>query len=246
MEYQITMSEEQIKNIYEIIKSYFNKYLKKEGVRLPKLKNSKGQYTKNALVLIYLAQGYPNTKKVSKSELTEFIRNYYPNTNDVQQARHLSAQDGWFIASGTRGNGNIDLDFGTYQLITLEKPYPNFNKQKRLGPENHIWEKIKEKYDYRCATCGSMEGQNHLHWKNAITKLQQAHIDPRKPLTKSNIIPQCQFCNRAYRNFWIFDPKGRVRKIANPKRILELADNNVLFEIYKILYKKYNGKNPFN
>ena len=66
--------------------AYLNEYLKK-----------KGKYTKDALTLVYLAQGYPDTKVISKKELTEFIQKFYPDVLDVQQARHLGAQKGWFI-----------------------------------------------------------------------------------------------------------------------------------------------------
>ncbi|MGB9852922.1 MAG: hypothetical protein ACPLPX_08695 [Candidatus Kapaibacteriota bacterium] len=84
------------------------------------LRNKKGNYTKDASVLVYLARQYPNTRKVSKTELTDFIRKFYPDTNDVQQARHLAAQKGWNISSGTRSNGKFDLKSGEYKLETLE------------------------------------------------------------------------------------------------------------------------------
>jgi hypothetical protein len=77
------MKQKEIEKIYEMIKGYFEKFLQKEGVQLPKLYN-KGEFSKEALVLVYLAQHYPNTKVVTKQELTEFIRKFYPNTNDVQ------------------------------------------------------------------------------------------------------------------------------------------------------------------
>lgn len=237
------MDEKEVEQIYKNIQEYHEKYLKSAGVVLPKLRDKKGNLTKDALVLVYLARGYPNTKPISKAELTNFIRTFYPNTNDVQQARHLAAQKGWWINSGTRGNGKVELKPGTYQLISLEKPYPDFNKIKR--DESDVdWEKIKEEYDYRCATCGSKEGEQHFHWKNAITQLQKAHKDPRKNLHSRNIIPQCQFCNRAYKNFWVFDDKGRIRKIANPNVVKQKADEEIQYNIYKILYNKYKGRNP--
>ncbi len=96
------LSGDEIGKIYKGICEYYNKYLKLYGVKLPKLINAQEQYTKDALVLVYLAQDYPNTNKVSKEELTHFIRQYYPNVADVQQARHLGAQKGWFIAAGGR------------------------------------------------------------------------------------------------------------------------------------------------
>ena len=53
------------------------------------------------------ASGNPFIRKeVSKQELTDFIRQFYPETNDVQQARHLSKQKGYNIISGTRGDIN--------------------------------------------------------------------------------------------------------------------------------------------
>jgi hypothetical protein len=210
---------------------------------LPKLRDKKGNFTKDALVLVYLAKDYPNTQPVTKTELTNFIRTFFPNTNDVQQARHLAAQKGWYINSGTRGNGKVKLKPGTYQLFSLEKPYPNFNQTKRVKIDIE-WDGIKQKYDYRCATCGSKEGEQHFHWKNATTKLQKAHKDPRKELEKNNIIPQCQFCNRAYRDFWVFDDKGRISKIANANVVLNKADGEIQYKIYKILYNKYKGRDP--
>lgn len=77
------MNENEIDAIWSIIESNYNKYLKNKGVKLPALK-SNGKYTKNALVLIKLAEGYPNTKIVSKEDLTKFIREFYPDTNDVR------------------------------------------------------------------------------------------------------------------------------------------------------------------
>ncbi len=226
-----------------MICKYHDKYLKQHGVKLPKLTDTKGKYTKDALVLVYLAQGYPNTKGVSKGELTQFIRQYYPDVADVQQARHLGAQKGWFIVSGTRGNKHTTLDYGEYQLVSLEKPYPAFVGQKREEVDIN-WEKIKERYGDRCATCGSEEGKPNIHWPNSLTQLQKSHKDPNKPLYSENIIPQCQFCNRAYRNYWVFDDKGRVRRLANPSVIMK-SDEKVRWEVYKILYKEFNGRNPY-
>jgi hypothetical protein len=235
------LSDEEIKKIYDMICEYYEKYLKQYGVKLPKLINKKGEYTKNALVLVYLAQDYPNTHKFSKEEITQFVRQYYPEVADVQQARHLGAQGGWFIVSGTRGNGNTTLRPGEYQLISLEKPYPAF-KGHRIE-ETDDWENLKRQYGYRCATCGSEEGKPHLHWPNTITRLQKAHMDPNKPLVPGNIIPQCEKCNRADRNNWVYDERGRVIKLANPD-VIKRSDKEVRWRVYKILYEEFNGRNP--
>ena len=100
------MNYKEILKIWDIIVDHHKKYLADKGVKLPKLK-IKNNYTKDALVLIMLAKDYPNTKIISKSELTLFIKQFYPDTNDVQQARHLSMQSGWNILSGTRGDSKV-------------------------------------------------------------------------------------------------------------------------------------------
>lgn len=99
------------------------------------------------------------------------------------------------------------------------------------------------RYEYRCATCGSEEGEPNIHWPNTITRLQKAHIDPNKPLIFSNIIPQCEKCNRADRNHWVYDERGRVIKLANHSAI-EMSDKDVRWRVYKILYEEFKGVNP--
>ena len=235
------LSNNKIKYLYEIICDYHRKYLNKYGVKLPSLTNAKEDFTKDALVLVYLVQDYLNTKKVSKGELTQFIRQYYPEVNDVQQARHLGAQKGWFIAAGGRDNKDVILSRGEYQLVTLEKPYPAFHGHRVKQTEN--WEELKKRYGYICATCGSIEGKSNIHWPNTITRLQKAHIDPNKPLVPSNIIPQCQKCNRADRNNWVYDERGRVIKLSNPN-IIKRSDKEIRLKVYKILYEEFKGVNP--
>ncbi|MCZ0932610.1 MAG: hypothetical protein OXJ52_05605 [Oligoflexia bacterium] len=231
-----------LNKFYDRIRRHHQKYLKNHDVKLPKLKNNKGFYMKDALILIYLSQGYPLTKKATKQELTQFIRKYYPNTNDVQQARHLGAQKGWWILAGGRDNIVLSLKRGEYQLYTLEKPYPGFTEGRRQV-KSFDWNDIKKNYSYRCATCGSKEGEPHFHWPQTITKLQQAHKNPEQTLNKRNIIPQCQKCNRADRNRWIYDDKGRAIKLANAN-VLKSCSESVQKKAYRILYEKYNGKAP--
>ncbi len=232
----------EIKRIYNLLKQYHDRYLAKHGVVFPRLKLGAG-YTKDALTLVYLTQDYPNTRPVSKAELTSFIRFYYPNVNDVQQARHLGEQKGWYIAAGGRDNKEVHLERGDYQLVTLEKPYPRFHMERNIIPEN--WEQIKTLYDYRCATCGSKEGEANWRYPNTITRLQKGHRDPNKQLSAENVIPQCQKCNRPDRNNWVYDEKGRVVKLANPS-VIKNSDPDVRWKVYKILYDEFAGRNPQN
>ena len=238
----LILNKQSIENIYSTISDYHKKYLKSHGVKLPKLYTKENNFTKDALVLVYLAYDYPKTRKVTKEELTKFIRTYYPDVNDVQQARHLGSQHGWWIISGGRDNIVVKLKRGEYQLYTLEQPYPNFNKGHRISYIDD-WETIKKNYSFRCATCGSLENQPHYHWSATKTKLQKSHKDPNKPLIAGNIIPQCQKCNRADRNRWVYDDKGRVIKLADASFVKNF-DKEVRKKIYKILYKEFKGINP--
>ncbi len=79
----LILNPQSIESIYKTVQTYHEKYLKLLGVTMPKLYNSKKEFTKDALTLVYLAYNYPDTRKVSKSELTNFIRTFYPDTNDV-------------------------------------------------------------------------------------------------------------------------------------------------------------------
>lgn len=240
----LQLSDQEISELYALICHYHNIYLAKEGVRLPKLRRGQ-EYTKDALTLVYLAYHYPDTRIVTKEELTAFIRLYDPNVLDVQQARHLGAQKGWFILSGTRSdNTSVCLHPGEYLLKTLERPYPGFTAERRGAClDDDTWEALKRAYDYRCACCGCQEGAPHRYWKNQIVHLQKGHMDPSKPLTADNTIPQCEICNRPDRNYWVYDKKGRVIKIANPK-VIDSASELVQRDIYARLYAKYHGADP--
>lgn len=236
------LNRTEIEKQYNFVKEYHEKFLKKYGVSMPKLISASGNFTKDALVLIYLSLGYPKTKKVSKTELTKFIRDYYPDINDVQQARHLGAQAGWWIVAGGRDNIVLKVERGAYQLYTLEQVYPDFKKGHRVSDTSN-WEEIKSRYGYRCATCGSREGEPHFHWSGTKTILEMAHMDPNKPLVAGNIIPQCQKCNKADRNRWVYDEKGRVIKLADANFVKNF-DKVVRWKIYKILDEEFHGKNP--
>lgn len=229
------MEDKEILEVYNLIKEYHAKYLAQFGVKLPRLKMS-DRYTRNALVLVYLCRNYPNTAIVSKDELTEFVRQFYPKTNDVQQARHLGAQSGWYILSGTRkDNASLSISDREYHLETLERCYPGFTAERReCSDGDDFFEELKCSYNYCCATCGSREGEPHRYWKSTTTTLQMGHMDPMKPLEKDNVIPQCEKCNRPDRNYWIYDKKGRVVGIANEK-VIDRCSKQMRRKIYERL-----------
>lgn len=235
------LSDADIEELYNEIKKAWAENLKEIGVLFPRLKRGTS-FTKDALVLVYLYR--KKGKKVSKTELTSFVQKYYPETNDVQQARHLAAQKGWNILSGTRGDFEAkekNIKAGEYMLVDLETPYPDFTHKRRnynLDGEE-AWQELKKSYDYRCVTCGSKEGERNHHYRSSVTRLQKGHMDPGKPLEVGNIIPQCEKCNRPDRNYFVYNDKGRVIKIADPKFVLK-SKESVQKEIYKILKRKYD------
>lgn len=229
------ISDNDIKKMYNEIERNWEKWLKKFIVKMPNL-SSGGKYTINSLVLIYLYSKIG--KKVSKQELTEFLKSMGIDSNDVQQARHLAQQSGWYILSGTRGDSECKeygIAPGEYMLKTVEEPYPSYKPLKRTESLNAgSWEELKSMYNYRCATCGSKEGEKNFLYPASNTTLQQGHKDPSKPLTMDNTIPQCPFCNRASRNYFVFDNKGRVEKINDPQFVLR-SSKDIQKEMLKLL-----------
>src|SRR3990170_223768 len=96
---------------------------------------------------------------------------------------------------------------------------------------------VPDQCKFRLPSSEPQVAQRNLHWSGTITKLQQAHIDAFKPLVEGNIIPQCQKCNRAYRDFWVFDERGRVRGIAK-SAVIKKCNEKIKRGIYKILYNE--------
>lgn len=237
------MTDKEIMDNYELIKKFYENHLKKQGLNLPELKTSKGLYIKDSLVLVYLAKNYPNTNIVSKEELTQFIKKYYPDVNDVQQARHLSRQKGWYIISGQRGDiTDIKIPSGSYKLISLEVPYPAFTSHRNTNFSGNFWEDLKQTYNNRCASCGSPENKANYINPSAKTQLQQGHMNPEKPLEEGNIIPQCQECNRGDRNRWIYDERGRVIGLTQEALLsrIKKLDKEMASIVVKFLKDKFN------
>ncbi|MDI6730587.1 MAG: hypothetical protein QMD06_03495 [Candidatus Altarchaeum sp.] len=58
------ISNKKIKEEYNLIKEYHEKYLKKYGIKMPKVYSRNGNFTMNALVLVYLSFGYSKTKTI--------------------------------------------------------------------------------------------------------------------------------------------------------------------------------------
>ena len=164
-----------------------------------------------ALVLIYLVF---HNRNVTKAELTQFVTKVTGRTCiDLQTARHLAAQEGYYIISGRRKDEGYDkykLKSGEYRLITLERPYPLFNCIRRANSVKD-WEGLKQEYENKCATCCNEENKPSRYTNRKVI-IHKGHMDPRKELTMENCIPQCEECNQHYKGKYVFDKRGRVIK----------------------------------
>lgn len=69
-----------------------------------------------------------------------------------------------------------------------------------------------------------------MRYREQLTQLQQGHCNPKLPLEEGNIIPQCQFCNRADRNWWVYDERGRVVGVASVEPIERSIEKGYLSE----------------
>ena len=171
------------------------KNLKNKGVRIPK----KGKL-RVALDLLFI--------NINKGLHIDTIKTHVKNQGftlkggDPLQVRHLSTQYGWYI---------IKEDKYIHKLNSITECLPGFITNKRTSKLNELnWMEMKKEYEFKCATCGNIEGKPMRYKKTQITILQQGHMDPRKDLTLDNCIPQCSGCNQPYKNKAIFNKMGQI------------------------------------
>jgi len=176
------------------LKSDWQKHLAPHGVKLPKGSSN------NRLVLEYL---YAREGQwVKKSELIAGIGYTGP---DLQAPRHLGYKEGYNIESDRQS----PISYRLTSIINLHKDYAlNRKKDQVTG-----WDALKKAFGYRCATCGSKEGEPCYPYPAKVCRLDKGHMDPNKELVDGNVIPQCTQCNGMYKNDYIFDSKGRVKDI---------------------------------
>lgn len=175
---------------------------------------------------------------VHKDLISEFVRTYIPDAGLDQQVRHLGTQKHWYVLnkSAKVPNCNEKVPSGYHYLFTLEAPNPKAvaERLKRAGRVAATsFEDLKAAYGYRCATCNLQEGKMDPR-TNQIVHLQQGHMDPKKKLTLNNTIPQCQYCNQTYKDYFVFGEDGRVKCISNPQFVLH-STPEVQKEMYRLL-----------
>ena len=217
-------TKEELSRALEKALEIHREYLSKYEVKFPKKETNKEIWL--AMLMHYAEQ------KVYKDEITRAVLRENPEAGHDQQIRHLK-RDGWNIEGG-REKGK-----GFHILIPYQPSQEYMNQQtlKRKKLEVEDFTNLKSLYGNKCATCGCREGQPDPRYGSARVHLQQGHRDPDIDSTdKENIIPQCQFCNQAYKRDFVFDDKGRVRAVADIGPI-QRARKSVQKKIYKWLEK---------
>jgi len=127
------ISPQKIEELYSDLESAHRRFLKKDGVSLPSLRKADG-FTQTAIALVglYSVLG----ERVTKSELTDFVRNYVEGARDLQEGRHLATQKGWYIVSGARNDPETrGWPTDTYSLLSIEKAFPGWEDPKLKNPD---------------------------------------------------------------------------------------------------------------
>jgi len=170
-----------------MLECMWEKNLKQLEVKLPK----KETVSRDVLEFLYKNEGV----WCSKADIISAI-DY--KGNDLQAPRHLPSQ-GWNIEQDHKGN---------YRLINITQTNPNWKPNKRSSNINfESWESIKQSYNNKCASCGSEENKPHNH-TGKLVKLEKGHKNPEKGLSLNNIIPQCNYCNKRFKDIYKFDNYG--------------------------------------
>lgn len=192
-----------LKSWEELREAYHSSSLPLKGVRLPQPETQKAQ------TLLYLYQNLGRTVTKSEAEQAICQRMNIP-TKDIQSLRHLSKQDGFNILQGGASFEGYTLKRGEYMLVDLESTNPYW-KASRRDESDLDFDSLKKKFKHRCATCGEKEASAH-RLTGELVKLEKGHMDPTMAMTDDNIVPQCGYCNKMYKNNFVFGATGFVKK----------------------------------
>ena len=178
---------------------------------------------------------------VHKDLVSSFVRKYIVNAAYDQQVRHLGSQYLWYVLNKGAKIPNVDekVPSGYNYLFSIEVVNTiavalSLKRTGRLGAKNFT--ELKMAYGNKCATCGIEEGKKDTR-NEEIVVLQQGHMNPREPLTLENTIPQCQYCNQTYKDYFMFNEHGRVIAVNNPLILLK-SPKSIQDEMITVLIKE--------
>jgi len=216
---------------YKALTAAYNKSpLPGLGVRLPK------QGTQKAETLVYLFEHMGRVVTKAEAEKVVFARLGTP-PKDLQPLRHLGKQDGFDVLQlGCMFEGRL-LKKGEYALRSFQASN-EFWSVKRRDETDLDFVKLKKKYKDCCATCGAREGKPHRYTAQ-IVLLEKGHMDPSQPMTPTNIIPQCPYCNKVAGDKWVWDKMGFPKYMTAAG--LMSHPEEVLRQFHQKLEERFNG-----
>lgn len=222
-------TRQELDTAYDEVTHIHEEHLAQHGVKLP---------PKTSFKWVWLAMLYHHIgEQVHKNQISEATRRVFPDAAPDQQVRHL-VRDGWNIEN---------IGDGYHVLHDPHRPSLTFvtDRTRRLGRLSaQSFDDLKAVYNNRCATCGSAEGDINPRYGEGVVELQRGHRNPHdRQDDLNNIIPQCQFCNRAYRGDFVFDEKGRVQAVADVRPVRR-ASESVQRRILDYLIRKFRQCKP--
>ena len=222
-------TSEDLQSAWDDLRAIHAAHLEQHGVKIPGAE----QYNEVAKSIWLAVLHYYSGESVHKDTISDVCQRDLPRLGRDQQVRHLK-RDGWTL-TGTRGYHQLHPYQHSPEWLT--------DQARRAGRLNaKTFDDLKMVYDDRCATCGAKEGEPNRRYGEDKVVLQQGHMDPAKPSNDlNNIIPQCQFCNRAYLRDFTFDEKGRVRAVADAGPV-ERASSEVKKKIFAWLKQFFSNQ----
>lgn len=149
---------------------------------------------------------------IHKDDVSELTQRVLPEVGQDQQVRHLK-EKGWPVEGDNRGNHRIRDPFRPSALWETKR-------NRKQAMKSGDFDDLVRAFGNRCATCGALAGEpDRRYGSDNVVRLQQGHRDPELPLSGENCIPQCQHCNRGYRDDFVFDEKGRVHAVAGVRPV---------------------------
>jgi hypothetical protein len=191
---------------YNIYKQKWKEKLQIFNIPLYKQNTGFGQ------AMIYLLYNLNNNCKI------EYIKKFVKKNgvklcgSDSLQLRHVARYYNLLKGYENNPNTNIQVPKSHFCLLDLDKHHPSYipDRNTSILLTEKEWKTMKKDYEYKCATCGNKEGDILRYNKYKITKLHKGHMNPLKVGNTKNIIPQCEDCNKQYKNKAIFNKQGRV------------------------------------
>ena len=226
-----SISKDKIISYDSRVVDLWKKYLKKYGVKLPKKNDTQERLW--AAILLILYDECPG-QWIHKDDVGELARLVNPRLGADHQVRHLK-RVGWNLETDPKRKG-------WHRFYDPHRPSPEFenDRLRHVSITGEDFDELKRAYSNRCATCGAEEGKPDVRYGSLdLVVLQKGHMNPSREGVKGNILPQCQFCNRAYKDDFEFDSKGRVRAVAS-LRPIRRASEKVKRVVYDFLREHFN------